>query len=94
MRPGELDALIEKGLEALGAARGLSGEEQAIVNRAIAKMKAAVCAECEHDAHEGSACTWRTADEYCDCGLAKDAPVPEAWDAAEAADHGVVDALA
>lgn len=41
MTPNELDALIERGIDALKAAKGLSGEEQSIVNKAIAKLEAA-----------------------------------------------------
>ena len=40
MRPVELDALIEQGIDALKAATGLSGEEQQRVRQAIARLEA------------------------------------------------------
>ena len=78
MRPEEMEALIAQGLDALKAATGLSAHEQQIVNAAIAGLEAGDgrCGLCSHASHEGP-CPYRTADEYCDCGLPADAPIPE-----------------
>lgn len=40
MTPREFDALVEQGLDALKAAKGLSAEEQQKVDRAIARIAA------------------------------------------------------
>lgn len=45
MTPAEMKVLISRGLEALRAAKGLSGEEQQIVDQAIAGLEAAAAEE-------------------------------------------------